>query len=376
MISIKRPGMLGRRLWPIGLMGAVVAVAAAGPSAAQQQLPAIDSKADPDAAAAAIQAGGSASNITWQTDTDKGGCEGSQPAPATPVQPEPCVPAQNNQRHYTIVNKLGPPAVFGDVLYNCSQSAPAESDTGTSLAHTETWSLSEKVSLKISGGLPGIVEVSAEVSAFSTQSNAAAQTVTIQRGVGVAPGWKGWETTRVNTMAVSGTASVTDPIRNTITPVQDIDWSFPGYADAPGQQGSSTTITVQMTAKEINTICDGDPVELAAHGARVVGSGLTVRRPNTFALRVCGPSGRCGARTVTGSRAPSRVRQAAARLTRGGRVYGRGTYTRGHTQLHLSRALRPGRYRLTLRESSKRDGAARHTIKTILRVSVPARAAA
>ena len=374
MIWIKRPGMLGRRLWPIGLMGAVMAVAAAEPSAAQQQLPAIDSKADPDAAAAAIQAGGSASNITWQTDTDKGGCADSQPAPATPVQPEPCVPAQNNQRHYTIVNKLGPPAVFGDVLYNCSQSAPAESDTGTSTAHTETWSLSEKVSLKISGGLPGIVEVSAEVSAFSTQSNAAAQTVIIQRGVGVAAGWKGWETTRVNTMTVSGTASVTDPIRNTITPVQDIDWSFPGYADAPNQLGSATTSSIQMTADEINTICDGDPVELAARGARVVGAGLTPRKPDTYALRVCGPSGSCKARTVTGTRPPSRIRRAAARLTRAGRVYGRGTYTRGETQVHLSRALRPGKYRLTLRESSKRDGAARHTIKTILRIRVPGRA--
>ena len=60
--------------------------------------------------------------------------------------------------------------------------------------------------------------------------------------------------------------------------------------------------------------------------------------------------------------------------TRAGRVYGRGTYTRGQTQVHLSRALRPGKYRLTLRESSKRDGAARHTIKTILRIRVPGRA--
>ena len=374
MISIKRPGMLGRRLWPVALIGAVLAVAAAGPSAAQQQLPAINAKSDPDAAAAAIQAGGSASNISWQTDTDEGGCADSQPAPATPVQPEPCVPAQNNQRHYTIVNKLGPPSVFGDTLYNCSQVAPAESDTGTSAAHTETWSLTEKVSLKISGGLPGIVEVSAEVSAFSTQSNTIVKTVTIGTGVRVPPGWKGWTTTQVTSMTVSGTASVTDPIRNTVTPVQDIDWSFPGYADAPGQLGSVTTHSKAMTADEINTICDGDPVELAARGARVVGSGVTVRRPSTFALRVCGPSGRCEARTVTGSRPPSRVRRAAARLTRGGRVYGRGTYTRGHTQLHLSRALRPGRYRLTLRESSKRDGAARHTIKTILRVSVTARA--
>lgn len=371
MISIKRPGVLGRRLWPVALIGAVLAVVAAGPSVAQQTQPAIDAQQDPDAAAAAVQAGGSASNISWQTGTDPGGCEGADPAPAAPVQQAPCVPAQNNTHHYTITNGLGPPAVFGDVLYNCSQSAPAETDTGDSDARTESWTLSEKVSLKISAGLPGIVSASAEVSAFSSQSNTATKTVTVGAGVGVAPGWKGWSTTQVNTTTVSGTAYVTDNVRNTVTPVQNIDWSFPGYANAPNQLGSWTTHSFAMTATEVNTICNGDPVDPAARGARVVGAGVTVRRPSTFALRVCGPTGRCRARTVTGTLPPSRIRRAAARLTRSGHIYGRGTYTRGHTRVRVSRALRPGRYRLTLREPSQRVGAGPlHTIETILPVTV------
>ena len=371
MISIKRPGGLGRRLWPAALIGAMLAVAAAAPSVAQQQQPAIDAQQDPDAAAAAIQAGGSASNIRWQTGTDPGGCEASQPAPAAPVQQAPCVPAQNNTRHYTITNGLGPPAVFGDILYNCSQSAPAETDTGTSDARTESWTLSEKVSLKISVGLPDVASASAEVSGFSSQSNAATKTVTIETGIAVEPGWKGWSTTQVNTTTVSGTAYVTDNVRNTVTPVKDIDLSFPGYANEPNQLGSWTAHSIAMTATEVNTICNGDPVDLAARGIRVVGAGVTVRRPSTFALRVCAPTGRCRARTVTGTLPPSRIRRAAARLTRSGHSYGRGTYTRGQTQIRLSRALRPGRYRLRLREPSQRVGAGvLHTIETILPVTV------
>ena len=77
--------MLGRRLWPVALIAAVLAVAAAGPSmalgasagqhqrgkarAAQQQQPAINSQTDPAAAAAALNAAGSPSNISWQTGT-------------------------------------------------------------------------------------------------------------------------------------------------------------------------------------------------------------------------------------------------------------------------------------------------------------------
>ena len=372
MISINRPGVLGRRLWSASLIGAMLTLAAAAPSVAQQTQPAIDAQQDPDAAAAAIQAGGSASNIRWQTGTDAGGCAGSQPAPASPVQQAPCVPAQNNTRHYTITNGLGPPAVFGDVLYNCSPSAGAESDTGTSDARTESWTLSEKVSLKISAGLPDIVSASAEVSAFSSQSNAADTTVTDISGVGVPAGWKGWTTTQVSTTTVSGTAYVTDSVRNTVTPLQNIDWSFPGYANnALNTKGKWTMHSYAMTAKEVDTICNSDPVDPALLRSRVVGAGFTVRKPSKIALRVCGPAGRCKARTVTGTLPPSRIRRAEARLTRAGHTYGRGTYIPGHTRVDMKRPLPPGTYRLTLREPSQRvAGQPLHTIETILRVTV------
>ena len=120
------------------------------------------------------------------------------------------------------------------------------------------------------------------------------------------------------------TALVTDPIRDTVTPVQDIDLSFPGHTVTQNQT-TSTGITVPMTANEIQTICNANPVNVAAErGVSVVGRGFTLRRPSSFALRVCGPTGPCRTRTVTGSLPPRRIRRASARLTRAGHTYGRG----------------------------------------------------
>jgi hypothetical protein len=295
---------------------------------------------------------------------------------APPEQPAPCVPANNNQDHYAITDGWGTPAVFGDVLYNCGRVDYAETDTGTSDARTESFSLAEKVSLKISVGVPEIANVSDEVSAFSKQSNSSAKTVTVKYGTKVAPGYKGWTTAQVKTITVPGTAYVADAVRNTVTPVSNIDLSFPGWKLNPGDNEQNLTgHSIAMTAHEMNTICNANPVNVATRRFRVVGAGLTVRRPSSFALRVCGPTGPCSARTVTGSLPPARIRRATARLTRAGHVIGRGTYTRGHTQVHVSRALRPGRYRLTLREPSQRVGAGvLHTMETILPVTVLARA--
>jgi hypothetical protein len=292
------------------------------------------------------------------------------------VQQAPCVPTNNNQDHYAITYGWGTPFVFGDVLYNCGQVDYAETDTGTSDSQMVSFSLSEKVSLKISVGLPDIVKVSDEVSAFSKQSNQSATAVVVKSGVKVAPGFKAWTTAQVKTITIPGTASVADAVRNTVTPVTDIDLSFPGWKLNPLENEQNLTgHAIAMTASEMNTICNANPVNVAARRFRVLGGGLTVRRPSRFALRVCGPTGRCSARTATGSLPPARIRRATARLTRAGHVIGRGTYTRGHTQVRMSRALRPGRYRLTLREPSQRVGAGvLHRMVTILPVTVLARA--
>jgi hypothetical protein len=74
-----------------------------------------------------------------------------------------------------------------------------------------------------------------------------------------------------------------------------------------------------MTANEIQTICNTNPVNVADRRHIVFGSGLTVARPSSFALRA--------------------------------------TYTRGHTQVHVSGALPPGTYRLKLTEPFQRVGA-------------------
>jgi hypothetical protein len=128
-----------------------------------------------------------------------------------------------------------------------------------------------------------------------------------------------------------------------------------------------------MTANEIQTICNTNPVNVAARRHIVFGSGLTVARPSSFALRVCGATGPCRARTMTGAPPRLRIRRATARLTRAGHMYGWGTYTRGHTQVHVSGALPPGTYRLKLTEPFQRVGAgARHRNVTTVPVTISA----
>ena len=387
MIWSNRRGRVGRWLWSVVLIGAVLAVVAGGPSAAQsaptghqrgqartaqQTQPAIDAQANPAAAAAALDAGTCGTCITWQTGTAPGGCAGGDPAPAAPVQSAPCVPATNNTAHYAITEGWSTPAVFGDVLYNCSANQPAETDTGTSDARADSFSLSEKVTLSISVKVPDVVSLNSEVSAFSKQAISSADTVLVNTGVTVDPGWKGWTTTQVKTEMIPGSASVTDPVRNIITPVQGLNVTFPGYKLNPAENETSFTgHEFPMTDAEMLTICGAGPVNSARRGIRVVGAGVSARRPSSFALRLCGRTGPCRSREVTGSLPPSRIRQAAARLTRAGHTYGRGTYTHGNTQVRMSRALRPGKYRLTLTEPSQRVGArALHAIVTSLPVTV------
>jgi hypothetical protein len=71
---------------------------------------------------------------------------------------------------------------------------------------------------------------------------------------------------------------------------------------------------------------------------------------------------------------PPDVRRATARLTRAGRTYGRGTYIRRHTKLHMRRALTAGEYKLTLRErpapSQQVGTGPLSAIKTIVPVTV------
>lgn len=325
----------------VTVAGSSVALAASPDRALAQGTPdqVIDAKADPDAAADALNSGcQDLSNCTWK---NSGGFD-------TP--------------------DYGDPSILGDVLYNCSPDSYAETTVGVEDARQETTSISEKVSLKISLKFIGLASSSAEFSAFSKQSESFSTSVTVTNAVEVPPGYKGWTVTRILTGNVTGSASVTAGI-NKLIKVQNIDLSFPGYRDPDDTSDDPvlyTGIKAPMTAADVKAACETDTVT----GARLL---RAARAPSKFKLGVCRRSGRCTFRKVAGSLPPG-VHRATARLTRAGRTYGRGTYTRGHTKLDMRRPLKAGTYKLTLRErpaASQQTGAGPlRAIKTIVPTTV------
>jgi hypothetical protein len=400
MSSLQRHGLLGR-LWPVALTSAVLAAAAAGPSDAlaapagkhphekaqitQQPNQVIDAKTNPDAAADALNSGTCDPNTCWKTDTDPGSCK---PWPVPKDQYSDCVPAdQNNTTHYAITSDWGPPSVLGDVLYNCSTNIGAETATSVKDEREETTSLSERVSLKLSLKLLGIVGESTEFSVFSKQSESVSTAVEVENAVAVRPGYKGWTVTQVKSGTVTGSAYVTDGVGKVIQ-IANLDMSFPGHTLNPNTKPARNIgVSIPMTSSETSRICNQPPVSCwdtcdttpgssaAASGRRVVGLASPRRAPvsaTKFKLGLCRRSGRCTSRTVTGPLPPD-IGRAAARLTRAGRTYGQGTHTRGHTQLQMRRPLNAGTYKLTLRE---RPAASRirpgelSAIKTIVPITV------
>jgi hypothetical protein len=338
MSSRQRHSMIGRRLWSVALTGTALAVMAAGPSAAQNPDETIDAKANPDAAAAALNSGcADMSNCTWKSSS-------------------------------SITAGYGDPSILGDVLYNCSPDTYAETAVGVEDERQESTSISEKVSLKISLGFLGFEKTSAEFSVFSKQSNSFSASVKVTHAVAVPPGYKGWTVTRVLSGNVTGSAYITQGINNLIQ-VKNIDLSFPGYQDPnktpPDDPVAYTGIKTKMDPDDIKASCDTSTV-----------SGATLLRraqapPSKFQLGLCRRSGRCTSRKVKGS-LPPRVHRASALLTRAGLTYGRGTHTRGHTQLHMRRPLNAGRYKLTLRErpAEQIGTGPLQAIKTIVPITV------
>jgi hypothetical protein len=327
MSSRQRLAVLGGRLSSVALTGAVLAVAAAGPSAALAASPGkhhrkraraaqevIDAKANPNAAADALNSGcADTSNCTWKNDT-------------------------------ALTADYGPPSILGDVLYNCSPDQYAETAVGVEDERQESTSISERLSLKISLSFLGFAKSSAEFSLFSQQSESFATSVKVTNAVAVPPGYKGWTVTTMLSGNVTGSAYVTQGIN--LIQVKNIDLSFPGYQNPNDTQDSRviyTGVKTPMTADDINASCDTSTVSGA----------LLLRRahahPSKFKLGLCGRSGRCTSRDVAGS-LPLGVRRASALLTRAGHTYARGTYIRGRTQLHMRRPLTAGKYKLTLRE--------------------------
>jgi hypothetical protein len=347
----QRQRVIGRRLRSVAITGALLAIAAAAPSAALAQgTPdqVIDAKANPDAAAAALNSGtcvpkGDGSNC-WKNNTTFN-------------------PKTNGKPVY------GAPSILGDVQYNCSTDEYSETAVGVKDERQESTSISEKVSLKVSLSFIGLAKSSAEFEAFSKQSNSVSTSAEVTNAVAIPPGYRGWTVTRALTGTVTGSAYVTQGIN--LIQVSNIDLSFPGFRDPKDTSDDPilyTGIKAPMDADDIKAACtnldeniDTDQLLRTAQA-----------RASEFKLGLCRDSGRCTSRKVTGSLPPD-VRRASARLTRAGRTYGSGSYLRGQTKLDMRRSLNAGRYKLTLRErpaASELGPGRLSAIKTIVPLTV------
>ena len=351
MSSQQRHGAIGRRLWSAASTGAVLAVTAAAPSAALAQgTPdqVIDAKANPDAAAAALNSGTPArcqdgSNCGWKNDTKFNAKTNGNPA-------------------------YGAPSILGDVQYNCSTDEYSETAVGVEDERQETTSVSEKVSLKVSLSFIGLAKSSAEFEAFSKQSTSFSTSVSVTNAVAVPPLYRGWTVTRIRTGTVTGSAYVTQGIN--LIQVEGIDLSFPGFRAASDTTDPVlyTGVKQPMDADDIKAACSN--LDESVDTAQLLTAARA--RASTFKLGLCRPSGRCTSRKVAGSLPPD-VRHAGALLTRAGRTYGRGVYLRGQTQLSVRRPLKAGRYKLTLRErpaASELGPGRLSAIKTIVPITV------
>ena len=349
MSSRRRHGTIGRRLGSAAATGAVLAVAAAAPSAAlAQRTPdrVIDAKANPDAAAAALNSGtcNPSTQTCWKNDTAFN-------------------PKTNGRPAY------GAPSILGDVQYNCNTDEYSETAVSVEDERQETTSLSERVSLKVSLSFIGLAKSSAEFSAFSKQSTSFSTSVTVTNAVAVPPLYRGWTVTRIRSGTVTGSAYVTQGIN--LIQVQGIDLSFPGFRDPDDTTDPVlyTGVKQPMDADDIKAACSN--LDMTVRYRSAPQGGASPREH--VRARPLRAAGRCTSRKVSGSLPPD-VPRASALLTRAGRTYGRGTYLRGHTKLSVRRPLKAGRYKLTLRErptASQQIGAGPlHAIKTIVPITV------
>ena len=329
----------------------MLAVTAAAPGAALAQgTPdqVIDAKANPDAAAAALNSGTPArcqdgSNCGWKNDTKFNAKTNGTPA-------------------------YGAPSILGDVQYNRSTDEYSETAVGVEDERQETTSVSEKVSLKVSLSFIGLAKSSAEFEAFSKQSTSFSTSVSVTNAVTVPPLYRGWTVTRIRTGTVTGSAYVTQGIN--LIQVEGIDLSFPGFRAA-----SDTTDPVLYTG--IKQPMDADDIKAACSNLdESVDTAQLLRaaraRATTFKLGLCRASGRCTSRKAAGSLPPDVP--TPARCSPEPAADGRGTYLRGQTKLSMRRPLKAGRYKLTLRErpaASQQIGSGRlSAIKTIVPITV------
>jgi len=341
--------MVARRRWPVRQTGALLAATAvvlAGAAA----VPSGAAAASPGAPAAGSARAGRAAVRGTPTPTEVIDAQ-KDPDGAAKALSEGCQDLSKcSWQTASITADYGPQSILGDVLYNCStdEQDNAETAVGVSDERAETTSVSEKLSVKLQGGLIGLASASAEFEAFSKQSETFSTSVSTTNAVAVQPGWKGYTTTQVLSANVTGDTYITAGI-NKLIEVKGIDLSFPGYQD--NQDGSDAKviyngISAPMTTDDIATRCNavsGGPSNLLGGIRRTVPTG-------SFKLTLCLPRAACVTRKVTGPPPPDIV-QATVTLSAGGRIYAAGSDTAGRIRLTVRRPIKAGKYTLSIRQS-------------------------
>lgn len=311
------------------LAGSLLALGCAGTAAAQTPDTVIDAKANPVAAAQALNGGcADMANCDWKSDGK-------------------------------VTNPYGPERVIGDVLYNCSAAGEARTAVGVSDERGESTSVDESVSLEVSLGFLDLEKQSVEFKLFSSQSQSFATQVTVTNNVPVPPGYKGWTQATVLSAGVTGSAYITQGIH--LIQVENIDLQFPGYQNpdsgASRAQVVYSGVSTPMSQQDVDTRCGALPA--TASSATTAARGPQTRRPKLrperFKITVCRRQADCARRVVIGTKKPPRgVRRVTAKLMRAGRVYATDNDRRGGVRLTQRRTITPGRYRLVMREKPKR----------------------
>ena len=364
-------GLVGRRLWSVGLAGAVLAAAAVVPSGAVAASPGgvgggsaragrpplratpdqvINAQKDPNAATQALQGCADISNCSLANISVTGG--------------------------------YGPPAILGDVLYNCNPPGGSTAYTAASISDTrgETTSVSEKLSVKLQGGLIGIASTSLEAWVSSTQAQTFSTTVTTTSQVTVPPGYKGYTTTQVLSANATASYYITRGIK--LIEVTGIDMTFPGYQD--NQHSGDSQVIYNGVTQPINPVINLNyqtiPPCNAVNDNPSTGLGGVRRKfaTGSFKLTICQRGKRCVIHTLHGPPPPN-VRRATAVLARGARTYAAGTDVRGRIRLNQRRKFTVGKYQLIIRQKPKkmivrRNGKRLHTAEQQTAIHIPVNA--
>ena len=212
----------------------------------------------------------------------------------------------------TVSYDYGPVRTIGDVMYNCS--APRDpnntqsGNVGDQISDTrdESTSLEESISLKASLSFLDLAGSSVTASVNSTQATRFGTTVATGSGVQVDPGYYGYNSAKMLSINVTGSAYVTQGIK--LIRVDDITLTYPSY-QLPGTNKRAVWYYVDqyaMSEEHISEYCPADVPRTDADGSRAMVSALGAIAPGrrAFRLTVCTSRGDCARRPVSAIQLP------------------------------------------------------------------------